>query len=169
MATFSTTDQPELESVFHEHYGRVARVIARVVRDRGRAEDLAVEVFLRLWKRPLSADANVPAWLNRTAVRIGLDELRRRARRERCEKLVKIIRPANPEEVRAAVEEQERVRRVLARLDRGKAELLVLRSNGLSYQELAAALNPNPASVGKLLARAQASFRKEYVRRYGRE
>lgn len=159
--------EPDLEHIFRGNYARVVRVIARVVKDRARAEELAVEVFLRLWKRRLAADANVDGWLNRTAARMGIDELRRRSRRERYERLSRALRVANPEEIRAAGEEKERVRRVLARMNRAQAELLVLRGEGLSYAELAAALELNPASVGKLLSRAQAAFRKEYTRRYG--
>lgn len=49
------------------------------------------------------------------------------------------------------------------------AELLLLRSEGLSYQALAEALALHPASVGQQLARAQQTFRKEYVRRYGEQ
>lgn len=161
--------EPDLDSIFREHYGRVARVIARVVRDRGRAEDLAVEVFLRLWKARVAAGANLDGWLYRTAVRIALDELRRCARRRRYEKLAGVFKSSkNPEEIRAAGEEQERVRATLARLRTSQAELLVLRSDGLSYAELAAALGLHPGSIGKLLERAQASFRKQYVRRYGK-
>ena len=47
--------------------------------------------------------------------------------------------------------------------------LLVLRSDGLSYIELASALDLNPASVGTLLARAQQAFRKEDIKRYGQD
>jgi RNA polymerase sigma-70 factor (ECF subfamily) len=39
----------------------------------------------------------------------------------------------------------------------------------LTYAELAAALNLNPASVGALLARAGQAFKKEYVKRYGEQ
>ena len=74
-----------------------------------------------------------------------------------------------PEDVRSAAEEQERVRLVLALIPARQAELLVLRSHGLSYDELAAALELNPASIGTLLSRAQNAFRKEYLKRYGRE
>jgi DNA-directed RNA polymerase specialized sigma24 family protein len=35
----------DIEALFRAHYGRVARIIARVVGDRARSEDLAVEVF----------------------------------------------------------------------------------------------------------------------------
>jgi DNA-directed RNA polymerase specialized sigma24 family protein len=44
----ATGEHVEVEALFRVHYARVARVIARVLRDRGRAEELAVEVFLRL-------------------------------------------------------------------------------------------------------------------------
>jgi RNA polymerase sigma-70 factor, ECF subfamily len=52
---------------------------------------------------------------------------------------------------------------------RRQAELLLLRSHGLSYEELASTLHLNPASVGTLLARAQQAFRKEYINRYGKQ
>jgi RNA polymerase sigma-70 factor, ECF subfamily len=59
------------------------------------------------------------------------------------------------------------VRLLLTAIEPREAELLVLRSQGVSYEELAATLNLNPASVGTLLGRAQQAFRREYTRRYG--
>ena len=47
------------------------------------------------------------------------------------------------------------------------AALLLLRCEGLSYLEIAAALKLNPASVGTFVARAQREFRQEFVKRYG--
>jgi DNA-directed RNA polymerase specialized sigma24 family protein len=38
----------DFEATFHLHYGRVARIIARVVGEPARAEELAVEVFWKL-------------------------------------------------------------------------------------------------------------------------
>jgi DNA-directed RNA polymerase specialized sigma24 family protein len=40
----------DLEAIFHAQYKRMCRVIARVLRDPGRAEELAGEVFLK-WSR----------------------------------------------------------------------------------------------------------------------
>ena len=40
----------DLDAIFRAQYERIARVIARVVRDPARAEELAVEVFLKLWR-----------------------------------------------------------------------------------------------------------------------
>jgi RNA polymerase sigma-70 factor, ECF subfamily len=104
------------------------------------------------------------------AVRAGLDELRRQARRARYESLIGFDRGSlTPEEIHSATEELERVRLVLGAIEPRRAELLLLRSDGLSYEEVASALNLNPASVGTLLSRAQQAFRKEYIKRYGEE
>ena len=160
----------DIDRTFRAQYERIARVIARVVRDRARAEEIAVEVFLKLWRNPQAQHGNVEGWLCRAAVRMGLDEVRRRSRQARCERLIAFVRRApTPEDVRSAGEQQQRIRRVLAAIGSREAEMLVLRSHGLSYEELASALDLNPASVGKLLYRAQQAFRKEFEKRYGDE
>jgi RNA polymerase sigma-70 factor (ECF subfamily) len=74
-----------------------------------------------------------------------------------------------PDEIYAIEEEERRVRLVLSAIEPRQAELLLLRSNDLSYQELASALNLNPASIGTLLRRALEAFRKEFIRRYGND
>ena len=162
------TDPVDLETIFVAQYARIARVIARVISDPARAEELAVEVLLKWSRHPSAQGDQASAWLYRTAVRAGLDELRRQARRERFDRLLHVFGSSpTPEDIRAAREEQQQVRDVLRRLRPRHAELLVLRSHGLSYEEIASALRLNPTSVGTLLARAQQAFRKEYVKRYG--
>ena len=155
--------------MFIANYARIARVLARVVRDHARAEELAVEVFLKWSAHPGAHGEGAEGWIYRTAVRMGLDELRRQARRGRYEQLLaKLTRtPVTPEDVRTANEDRAQVRFVLAALRARDAELLLLRSQGLTYQELSAALGLTETSVGTLLSRAQDSFRKEYVKRYG--
>ena len=77
---------------------------------------------------------------------------------------------ATPEEIRAANEEQDKSPFGAGRrFEPRQAELLLLRSHGLSYDEFASALDLNPASIGTLLSRAQQAFRKEYIKRYGEE
>ncbi len=160
----------DFEATFRAQYERVARAIARVVKDPARAEELAVEVFLKFWKSPGAHGDQAEGWLYRTAVRKGLDELRQRTRRSRYEQMLGLGRRVpTPEDIRTAAEEQQNVRLVLAVIQPRQAELLVLRSHGLSYEELASALEMNPASIGTLLSRAQDAFRKEYVKRYGTE
>jgi RNA polymerase sigma-70 factor, ECF subfamily len=166
----SSHGRTDLESIFHAQYERIARVIARVIRDPARAEELAVDVFLKWSRSPAAQGDRSEGWLYRTAVRSALDELRRVSRRRKYEGLFGFLRaPQTPEELHSANEEQDRVRRVLAAMAPRQAEMLLLRSNGLGYQELATAMSLNPASVGTLLGRAQDAFRKEYIKRYGTE
>jgi RNA polymerase sigma-70 factor (ECF subfamily) len=160
----------DIETVFHAQYGRIARVIARVLRDPARAEELAVEVFLKWSRTPQAQGPDAQAWLYRVAVRTGLDELRRETRRNRRAGLLRFVRTSpDPEEIRTSREDQERVRAVLAVIQPRQAELLVLRSQGLSYDELAGALDLKPASIGTFLSRAEQAFRKEYLKRYGQQ
>jgi RNA polymerase sigma-70 factor (ECF subfamily) len=169
--TTGDVDAPfDIEVIFRAQYRRISHVIARVVRDHARAEELAVEVFLKFSRRPKAHGDKAEGWLYRTAVRMGLDELRRRERRSRYERLLGIgPRVLTPEEIHSATEEQNKVRLVLGMLPRRQSELLLLRSFDLSYAEVAAALDLNPASIGTLTARAQKAFRKEYLKRYGNE
>ena len=159
---------PEIERIFRAHYSRLVRVIARGTRDPARAEELAVEVCLRWSARRKGEGEQAERWLYRAAVQTSLNELRHEVRRSRYERLFAFVRGSpNPEELLAARQEQERVRFLLGVIGKRQAELLLLRNQGFSYEELAATLNLNPASVGTLLRRAQEAFRKEYTRRYG--
>jgi RNA polymerase sigma-70 factor, ECF subfamily len=174
VADVNTAAPPfDIESLFRTYYPRVARIIERVIRDRGRAEELAVEVFLKLWRNQKAQHENVEAWLYRVAVRTGIDGLRRQTRRAHYERVLAWVRPqrvsANPEQLHSAGEEQEKVRAVLSALNPRHAQFLLLRSQDFTYDEVAAILNLNPTSVGTLLSRAQQSFRKEYIKRYGQE
>jgi RNA polymerase sigma-70 factor (ECF subfamily) len=149
----------DFEATFHAEYARIARVIARLVQDPARAEELAVETFWKLLQKPGAQGPQVGGWLYRTAVRMGLDELRRRKRQVRYE----------GEEIFTDGERLERVQTVLSRLSERDAGLLLGLGDGWSYQEMASGLDLNPASVGTFLRRAKDAFRKEYVKRYGRE
>ena len=167
IAMKSNERRPDIEEVFHAQYARVARVIAGVLRDPARAEELAVEVLLKWSRTPKAQDENAEAWLYRTAIRTGLNELRHQTRREKYERLFEFFRRTpTPEEIFAVQEEQRRVDLVLSMLPARQAELLLLRCQGFSYEELASTLDVNPSSVGTLVSRAQQAFRKEYIRRY---
>lgn len=159
----------QFEILFRAHYGRITRVIGRVIRDQARAEELAAEVFLK-WKRnPKAHGDGAEGWLYRTAAREALDECRRQARWGRLQGVLFLFReaPRTPEELHTADVEQRNVRTVLAALSGRHAQLLLLWSEELSYREMAAAIQIPPSYVGSLLSRAQDAFRKEYLARYG--
>lgn len=164
------------EQVFLENYGRVVTVLQRIVGDYARAEDLANEVFLKLYRQELPASGieNVGGWLYRTATNLGIDALRAAARRQRYEQAAaraEIKSPAAESALDQSVrrEAQQRVRAVLAELKPVQAELLVLRAAGHSYKELAATLGLASGTIGTRLIRAEAAFEEKYVELFGRE
>lgn len=158
----------DFEALFRTYHDRIIRLITRVIHDPGRAEEVAVDVFWKFWRTPKAHGPSAAGWLHRTAVHMSLNELRRHLRATRNESLSSgAVGFSNPEQILSAAQEQEQVRNTLARMRQRDAELLLLRSSGLSYEELAAAIEVKPASVGTLLSRAQQAFRKEYVKRYG--
>lgn len=164
----AATESVGFETLFYEHHSRITRLIARVIRDPGRAEEVAVDVFWKFWRTPRAQGPAAVGWLHRTAVRMSLNELRRQMRATRNEShSITTEGPPDPEEILASLQEQQQVRSVLAVMRSRDAELLLLRSSGLSYEEVATALELKPSSVGTLLSRAQQAFRAEYVKRYG--
>jgi RNA polymerase sigma-70 factor, ECF subfamily len=151
----TVSEGTDLDALFDAQFTRIARVIARVTRDPSRAEELAVDVFLKWSRTPSAKGAHAVGWLYRAAIRVGLNELRSETRRRWYERLFTVTptprsRVSTPEDVRATNESREQVRVVLSHLSRRQAALLVLRSDGLSYAEMAAALKLNPASIGVL-------------------
>src|SRR5436189_6486235 len=120
------TDPWDFEACFHAHYPRIARAVARIVGDTGRAEEIAVDAFWKLWRTPKAHGENAGGWLYRTAVRLGLNDLRGNRRRDKYERQSDLPRAApTPEDVRAAEEERRQVRCVLAALEPPDAALLL--------------------------------------------
>jgi len=114
------------EELFLAHYSRIVAVLQRVVGDFGRAEELASEVFLKLYRKPLAEwpEGNVPGWLYRTATNLGIDELRATARRHRLEQSAAVsggpVRVAeNGLDRMLRSERRQRVRGILADLKAG--------------------------------------------------
>jgi RNA polymerase sigma-70 factor, ECF subfamily len=160
----------DLDALFRAHYRRICRVIYRIVGQPDLAEELAAEAFWKLHQRRPAHLTNAEGWLCRTGVRLALDALRKGRRRTHYESAAPAAQaPDNPEDDLARTQSQERVRQVLAAMKPDLAALLTLRAEGLSYQELAATLSLNPASVGTMLARAESKFKQEYEKRHGDE
>ena len=75
------------EQVFLENFSRVVSILVRLTGDRAQAEELANEVFWKLYRQPVipGPEGNVPGWLYRTATNLGIDAVRARAKRRHYE------------------------------------------------------------------------------------
>ena len=166
--------EAEFEAVFLEHYSRIMCVLLRLLGDRTRAEEVANDVFWKLYRTPTLRDANgwVGGWLYRTATNLGIDALRARGRRQKYEDAAARSRvgvAASPLEDLMRAEQRNRVRAVLAAIKPAQAQVLILRASGFSYKELADVLETKPGGIGAMLSRAQAEFRRTYLELHGKE
>ena len=161
---------PSLEALFQSHWENLCRAVYRLVGDRPEAEDLVLEAFVQLHQRPPDRADNLAGWLYRVAINLGLNTLRARKRRLRYEEQAGVLNlvegdpPGDPAAVFEQAQERLRVRLALAEMKPRSARLLLLRHSGLSYAEIAAALELAPVSVGALLARAEKEFERIYER-----
>src|ERR1019366_4585339 len=131
-------------------------MLTRLTGDRAHSEEIASDVFHKLSQRPALLDSreDLTAWIYRVATNAGLEGLHAAAAPSALDAML-------------AEERRGRVRAVLGALKPREAQLLLLRSSGLAYRELAVALGIEPASVGTTLARAEAEFERKFRARYG--
>ncbi|MCW2700462.1 MAG: polymerase sigma factor, sigma-70 family [Blastococcus sp.] len=157
--------RPDLEAVFRSDYARVVAVAARVLGSRDQAEDVAQEVFLSFGRSAVPA-GEAGGWLTVAATHTALNLLRSGRRRGAREEAADDGPALVPDVADLVITRDERraVRAGLARLPHRQAAALVLRHSGLSYAEVAAALDLSPGSVGTTVRRAESVLLKELNR-----
>jgi RNA polymerase sigma-70 factor (ECF subfamily) len=177
--------EKDFDELFKAHYEGVYRLLYRIVGTREEAEDLAQETFLRLhkadhlwgsWHAPdfPARRHNIRGWLYRVASNLAYNALRGERRRQRHQEQTVLEAgvmeqgEADPAEIVLRANTRQMVQLALTTLPQHQAQLLLLRYAGLSYRELAEALDVAPGSVGTLLARAEAAFEKSYLRQQSR-
>src|SRR5215471_7674746 len=161
-------DEVNFRVIFQQHYARIVNILVRLLGDRSHADDVANDTFWRLYRQPaLQTDGNVGGWLYRTATNLGIDALRMSGRRRQHEEAASRITEENiqdgPLDDLLREERCRRVRQVLSLLKPAQAQLLMLRSAGLSYKEIGDALEMKATSLGTMLNRAEEEFRDRYI------
>jgi len=75
-----TCDTTDAGALFEAYHDRIYRYILRMVRDRGEAEELTQETFLRAYRRrdTLRDEQAIRGWLYRIGTHVCLDRLRQR-------------------------------------------------------------------------------------------
>ncbi len=165
---------PEITPTFHDrfvelfdaHFQRLHRVLNRLAGEPELADDVVQEAFVRLYQRGSMPDAPA-AWLVSVAMNLLRNERSTRSRRLRLltparGERVHGDQPPAPDERAVAAGARRRVRSALDRLPERERRMLLLRAEGYSYRDIAAALELNETSVGVLLARARRAFRDAY-------
>lgn len=163
----SAESEAQFQALFEQHWSRLHRLLFLMLGDWDEAEDLALETFVQLYRRPPARAENLSGWLFRVASNRGLNALRSRRRRQQYEgqasaEELSRYSSADPAAALEQRQEQALVRAVLQEMPPRLAQALFLRHAGFSYAEIASSLGVAVSSVGTLLARAEAEFARRY-------
>ncbi|KWX86167.1 RNA polymerase subunit sigma-24 [Paenibacillus riograndensis] len=164
-------ESDKFRTVFYEHYPVVRRKLAALVRDEAAADDLAQDVFLRLYRNPPDDPNALGAWLHRVLTRIGYDYLTQKSRERRLQNKQELLvsaeaGPPSGEEAVLSKLDQEDVRTWLDGLPERDRQALLLRYSGYSYTEIAGQIGVNPPVVGTLLNRATHKLKQQAMNSY---
>lgn len=173
MVRVAAGDMEAFECLVEAHQNRVYGTIARMLGDADEAEDLAQEVFVRVWRSAgrYKPSAKFTTWLMTITRNLVFNECRRRRR-----KPSESMEPATPDEsprqfadtagrdpAGAALDaELERVVRgaIGALPEQQRLAVVLRRYEELPYEEIARVLKTTVPSVKSLLFRARAELKR---------
>ncbi len=147
------------------HYDGVMTVVYRMCGDAELAQDAAQEAFMRAWVNLASfrPGTSLRNWLYRIAINAALDMLRRESKKADAD-LESLALPdpqAGPEAALLQKERAVAVQAAILALSEASRSVLVLREyGGLSYQEIAAALDIPLGTVMSRLNYARRQLRQ---------
>ena len=175
-------DHAAFESLVSRYQDRLIGFFYHLVRDRTMAEDMAQEVFLRVFRarESYSAKARFSTWLFRIAHNLASNQRRGLARRReiplassagsndgvRMEEEILAEKSAlMPTRMIDSKETQDVVREALNTLnERQKTAVLLHKFEGLSYQDIGDIMDLNVVGVKSLLSRARGKLKEALER-----
>ncbi|RME96846.1 MAG: RNA polymerase sigma-70 factor [Bacteroidetes bacterium] len=159
-------ERTALKAIFDQQYTPVCQAIYRFVKDPGLTEDLAQEVFVRLWEKreQLHIDSNLGAYLRRMAVNEALAYVRKKSRYQADELPVHLPgRFATPaDQSLAASELAQRITLAIQSLPpRCQSVFQLSRFEEKTYQEIADQLNISIKTVENQMGKALKIMREQ--------
>ncbi len=154
----------DVDRLFRAYNEMLVRYLTRRLGDRDWAEEVAQETFVRALRQETMT--NERAWLFTVANNLVRDEARKDSRRRRHLSLLyeeEKDRVVEPEEtLLERVQEAKMARTAVDALAERDRLALLMREEGLSYDEIASALDLSVGSVGTTLSRARRRLMEAY-------
>jgi len=161
MEAIAQADGKAFAALLSRHVEKVRAIGWRMLGSRADADDLAQDVFLRIWKNPAAYDrkkGRFSTWLYRVAANACIDRLRRRAPEPLDERMAEALAAHGPGPERALLEAEQsaQVRAAIAQLPRRQKLALVLSHDlGHTNIEIARIMDTSVEAVESLLGRAR--------------
>jgi RNA polymerase sigma-70 factor (ECF subfamily) len=163
MLRVKTGDHTACRELVDRHLGRIVTFAGRVLGDRTMAEDVAQEVFLRLWSHAQQwspSGARLTTWLYRIAMNLCLDWLARR----REAPLDEVDDPVDPKpDATSLLQEQnlsQQVGQALGKLpDSQRIAITLCYYQGLRNREAAETMEISVEALESLLARGRRTLK----------
>jgi RNA polymerase sigma-70 factor (ECF subfamily) len=156
----------DADRLFREYHGTLVRYLTRRLGDRDWAEEIAQETFVRAFRQAHIESER--SWLFAVANNLVRDEARKVARRrEHLHLLAAEAKDAEPEPEEADMTAERArdaacARRALESLAERDRQALLLKAEGLGYDEIASVLEIEKSSVGTTLSRARRRLTETY-------
>jgi RNA polymerase sigma-70 factor, ECF subfamily len=181
MSRITQGDEQAFENLVHRHQKRILNLIYRFIGDRIQAQDVAQEVFLRVWRtaKDYKADAKFTTWVYRIAANLCFDTLKSAYHKQsfvyrddidegtdgKNERSSFADNTPSPEDTLIATEESNRIFAALLELPTNQRLAVILnRFDGLSYDEISNVLECSISAVESLLVRAKKNLREKLSR-----
>ena len=153
------------ERLFVTYHATLVRYLTRRLGDRDWAEEVAQETFVRALRQE-GAMVNERAWVFAVAHNLVRDGARRDARNRRHLELMaadaREEESTDDEQTDERAERLRMARQALATLTEKDRQALLLKEEGLDYQEIADVLQIEKSSVGTTLSRARKRLAESY-------
>jgi RNA polymerase sigma-70 factor (ECF subfamily) len=176
MLRFQKGEQEAFQQLFQKYSLSVVNFAFHFLGNRGRAEEIAQEVFLQVyrWQQRYEPKAKFSTWLFKIAHNHCLNEVRKGEYRVTLESLapqedfdgderrreLPDTNPGKGEDTIAAKQAATRIAKILQRIPESQRTALMLsRLEGMSYQEVAEVLGSTEKAVKSLVFRATQSLR----------
>lgn len=166
MLAFQRGDETAFADLFARHRSRVVNTAYRFLGDTDRAQDVAQDVFIRIYTSPSSyrPDAAFSTWLYRVTANACMDDIRKTKRSRSAatnEELESMPdRSASPQDCAESSELARHVSVALRSLpDNQRLALVLQRYEGLSYQQVAEVMGLSVPAVESLLFRAKQALK----------
>ena len=146
------------EAIVTQFSPMVFRLVSRFFRNREDVEDIAQDVFLKLFARieQVRLDENFPGWLSRVAVHTCYDELRKSRRRKSAMETFGPQKGAEPSVLQPEIVSHGKARLALESLDpKLKVPLLLKELEEMSVKEIARTMGITQTNVKVRLFRAR--------------